>query len=115
MLRLNVAIPPSSTPSIFGLLGKDAAGFPNGRRVFDDVTTIELRALAGLTYPLVAKTYTPDAAAGKIYDVVDPSTTSLSGLGAIGENYSTTFPYLGTPWDGFGNPSSTAMPSLSNP
>ncbi len=28
----------------------DAAGFPNGRRVFDDVTTIELRALAGATY-----------------------------------------------------------------
>jgi hypothetical protein len=31
--------------------GGDLAGFPNGRRVFDDVVTIELRAIAGLTYP----------------------------------------------------------------
>jgi len=37
MLRLNTSIPPTSKPSIFGLLGGDAAGFPNGRRVFDDV------------------------------------------------------------------------------
>ena len=28
-------------------------GIPNGRRVFDDVVTIELRAIAGATYPLV--------------------------------------------------------------
>jgi hypothetical protein len=34
--------------------------------VFDDVTTIELRALAGATYPLIDKTYKPDAAAGEI-------------------------------------------------
>ena len=51
LLRLNVAIPPSSSPSVFGLLGGDLAGFPNGRRVFDDVVAIELRAIAGATYP----------------------------------------------------------------
>ena len=51
-LRLNVAIPPTtSKPSTFGLLGDDLAGFPNGRRVFDDVVSIELRAIAGATYP----------------------------------------------------------------
>ncbi len=60
MLRLNVAIPPSATPNILGLLGGDVAGFPNGRRVFDDVVTIELRALAGVTYPLVnGSSFTP--------------------------------------------------------
>ena len=32
-------------------LGGDAAGFPNGRRLGDDVVTIELRAVAGATYP----------------------------------------------------------------
>src|SRR5207248_133917 len=32
MLRLNVAIPPTANPNLFGLLGNDAAGFPNGRR-----------------------------------------------------------------------------------
>ena len=52
-LRLNVAIPPSSKPNPLGVVGGDLAGFPNGRRVFDDVVTVELRAIAGLTYPLV--------------------------------------------------------------
>ena len=55
MLRLNTSIPPSSKPNILGVLGGDLAGYPNGRRVFDDVVTIELRAIAGLTYPLVDK------------------------------------------------------------
>ena len=66
MLRLNTSIPPtpSAKQSIYGLLGGDAAGFPNGRRVTDDVVAIELRALAGVTYPLVDKTFKPDAAAG---------------------------------------------------
>jgi hypothetical protein len=117
MLRLNVAVPPTTTAkaSILGLLGGDAAGYPNGRRVFDDVTTIELRAVAGVTIPLVDPSYTPDAAAGAIYDVVDPATTSVSGLGAIGETYLASFPYLGTPWDGFDNPSVTPVAMLGNP
>ena len=36
-------------------------GFPNGRRPKDDVVTIELRAIAGATFPLVDPTFTPDA------------------------------------------------------
>ena len=44
MLRLNVAIPPAKKPSPLGILGGDLAGFPNGRRVADDVVTIELQA-----------------------------------------------------------------------
>ncbi|HEY1487358.1 MAG TPA: DUF4331 domain-containing protein, partial [Micromonosporaceae bacterium] len=53
LLRLNVAIPPSGSPSPYGLLGNDLAGFPNGRRVTDDIVAIELRAIAGATIPLV--------------------------------------------------------------
>ena len=53
MLRLNVAVPPSNNPNDLGLVAGDAAGFPNGRRLNDDVVTIELRAVAGLTIPLV--------------------------------------------------------------
>jgi hypothetical protein len=115
MLRLNLAVPPAANPSIYGLLGGDAAGFPNGRRVFDDVTTIELRAVAGATYPLVAPSYTADGAAGAIYDLVDPSKTSVAGLSSIMERYATSFPYLSTPWDGFNNPSTTPSPVLANP
>jgi Domain of unknown function (DUF4331) len=49
MLRLNVAIPPTPNPNRFGVLGGDLAGFPNGRRVGNDVTDITLRAAAGAT------------------------------------------------------------------
>ena len=66
MLRLNVAIPPATTPNPLGILGGDLAGFPNGRRVFDDIVAIELRAIAGATYPLVDQTFTPDAAASAL-------------------------------------------------
>jgi hypothetical protein len=48
LLRLNMAIPPSSTPNPAGLVAGDAAGFPNGRRLEDDIVTIELRALVDL-------------------------------------------------------------------
>jgi hypothetical protein len=36
-LRLNMAIPPSASPHPMGVLAGDFAGFPNGRRVGDDV------------------------------------------------------------------------------
>jgi hypothetical protein len=95
MLRLNVAIPVAAKPSPFGILGGDLAGYPNGRRVADDVVSIELRAIAGATYPLVNPTYTPDAAAGILTEGLSP------GAG----RYQATFPYLGTPHDGFHTPS----------
>ncbi len=99
MLRLNMAIAPSSSPSILGLVGGDAAGFPNGRRVADDVVTIELRAIAGVTYPLVNPGFTPDGAAGVIYDVEDPSTNTPP------VSYLSSFPYLNHPESGFDVPS----------
>jgi len=96
LMRLNTAIPPSADPSIFGLLGGDLAGFPNGRRVFDDVVAIELRAVAGATYPLVDDTYTPDPAATQVDDGVTPDDLDIP--------YLDRFPYLGVPHSGFTNP-----------
>ena len=49
MLRLNVAIQPSSNPNPLGVLAGDIAGFPNGRRLGDDVVDIALRVMAGAT------------------------------------------------------------------
>jgi hypothetical protein len=95
-LRLNVAIPPAKKENIYGILGGDLAGYPNGRRVADDVTAIELRAIAGATYPLVDPNYTPDQAAGAITDGLTPKNTH--------QDYLDTFPYLATPLDGFDNP-----------
>ena len=97
MLRLNTAIPPSSSPNILGLLGGDLAGFPNGRRVFDDIVTVELRAVAGVTYALVDPSFKPDAAAGEVTDGLTPSSVKAPFL--------TSFPYLGVPYSGFYNPS----------
>ena len=69
----------------------------NGSRVTDDVVAIELRALAGVTYPLIDKTFTPDAAAGQLTDGLTPASVSDPPLGR--------FPYLGVPYSGFSNPS----------
>jgi hypothetical protein len=91
LLRLNVAIQPSSNPNNLGLVAGDAAGFPNGRRLDDDVVTIELRAVAGLTIPLVDPSFTPDGAAS----VVEDGTTNTNA----GTTH--TFPYLGLPGGGY--------------
>ncbi|MFI5835994.1 DUF4331 domain-containing protein [Micromonospora sp. NPDC051300] len=96
MLRLNTAIRPSAKPDRFGVLGGDLAGFPNGRRVGDDVVTIALRAIAGLTVPLVDKTFTPDAAAAAVTPGLD--------AGDVTAPFLADFPFLGTPYDGFNNP-----------
>ena len=50
--------PPRARTSTASSAG-DLAGFPNGRRVFDNVVAIELRAVAGATYPLVDPTFAP--------------------------------------------------------
>ncbi|GAC1472491.1 MAG: DUF4331 domain-containing protein [Chloroflexota bacterium] len=95
LLRLNMSIPPSKSPSASGILGGDLAGYPNGRRVFDDVFTIELRAIAGVTYPLIDPTFKPDGAASVVTD----------GLTPADDRYIQNFPYLGVPLSGFDVPS----------
>jgi|HubBroStandDraft_1064217.scaffolds.fasta_scaffold00806_20 hypothetical protein len=50
LLRLNTGVPPTAqaSRSRLGLLGGDPAGYPNGRRISDDVTDISLRAVQGI-------------------------------------------------------------------
>ncbi|HEV7464778.1 MAG TPA: DUF4331 domain-containing protein [Candidatus Dormibacteraeota bacterium] len=50
-LRLNTGIAPSASPKRMGVLAGDTAGFPNGRRLGDDVVDIELQALEGVLLP----------------------------------------------------------------
>ena len=87
MLRLNMAIPPATSRSNLGVLGGDIAGFPNGRRVGDDVVDVVLRAAAGAT-PL-----TP---------AFNRSPNNTLGDGVNGNDipYMTVFPYLGQPHAG---------------
>jgi hypothetical protein len=96
MLRLNVAIPPADSPNRLGILGGDLAGFPNGRRLADDIVTVELRAVAGATIPLVDPSFTPDGAASLIED----GTFDNPGRTLLAE-----FPYVGTAYSGYDVPS----------
>jgi hypothetical protein len=102
MLRLNLAIPPSPSPHNLGVVGGDLAGFPNGRRLADDVVTIELKAIAGATYPLVDKSYTPDAVVGLVDQGLTANGTDQSAKGT--ESYLATFPFLGHPHSGYDVP-----------
>jgi hypothetical protein len=98
MLRLNVAIPPTAPANVssLGVVGGDLAGYPNGRRVFDDVVSIELKAIAGATIPLVDNSFTPDGAVAAVSSYITPAA----------DRYQDNFPYLGAPLDGYDTPSS---------
>jgi hypothetical protein len=89
MLRLNLGLPitPLASASRLGILGGDLGGFPNGRRVFDDVVDIEIRALLGGT------PFTP------AFNVA-PNNVFGDGVSANCEGFLTRFPYLQTPNQG---------------
>jgi hypothetical protein len=87
VLRLNTGVPPTPQAQIkrMGLLAGDAAGYPNGRRLEDDVTDITARAAVGiLVFGLDTFPY------NRIGD----------GVNANDTNYQPSFPYLGYAWDG---------------
>jgi hypothetical protein len=46
-LKVNLGTVPSGSPNRFGVLAGDTGGFPNGRRLADDVTDISLRVVGG--------------------------------------------------------------------
>jgi hypothetical protein len=131
MLRLNMAVPatPRNDPkfSPLGLVGaavlgltdpaynKDATlqfipnmdGFPNGRRLEDDVTTIELQAVSGVVL----------AAVGLWYDDFKPGVTASPVTAQLGSvlgftsgptkndaPFVNSFPYMAKPWNGFSFP-----------
>jgi Domain of unknown function (DUF4331) len=101
MLRLNMGIKPTGRggkgKSDLGLLGGDLAGYPNGRRVTDDVVTISLKAVAGATIGLVDKSYKEDAAVALVSQGVKKNPRA----------YKDVFPYLADPHGGYSNPSTT--------
>ena len=102
MIRLNMGIAPSAKPSPLGVLGGDLAGFPNGRRLTDDVADIELRALAGAT------PFTPQ------FNVA-PNNQLGDGVNANDTPLLASFPYVGTPHQGYASdphyvPGSTSTP-----
>lgn len=136
MLRLNMAVPVTqrNNPNFSSLgliqaavLGLTAApyntsstlqfipnmdGFPNGRRLEDDVTTIELQAVSGVVLAAIGLWYDDYTAGGP-----NPVTPNL--LGVLGFNagvtandttFKTCFPYLQNPWRGFNGASYSGTP-----
>ena len=81
MLRLNLSIKPTATPNRLGVLGGDLQGFPNGRRLTDDVVDIELQALEGA------------AQTGKLVDALAKG----DAVNANDNPFGATFPYLALP------------------
>jgi hypothetical protein len=104
LLRVNTGIAPNAQgacvfgapaagPSRLGAIDGDLCGFPNGRRLLDDVTDIELRALV--------EGYGPTLNA--VLGVPNRTPNNLLGDG-VDENdgpFLTVFPYIGTPNQGY--------------
>jgi hypothetical protein len=84
MLRLNTDIAPTASPSRMGVLANDIQGFPNGRRLADDVLDITVQAAAGIL---------TGAKVGFLGDGVDRNDVP----------FRSSFPYIGFPHSG-GNP-----------
>jgi hypothetical protein len=84
LLRLNTGVAPSSVAgaSRLGLLGGDPAGFPNGRRLFDDVTDIALRLVVG------------GVLAGPPFSTSPLNARLGDGVNVNDALYRNTFPYL---------------------
>jgi hypothetical protein len=96
-LRLNTAISGatcSPTPSRLGILGGDACGFPNGRRLTDDVVEIELLAVAGAAFNVLAPAAENFNFNPALIDILD------DGVDGNDRPYLASFPYLATPHQG---------------
>jgi hypothetical protein len=92
-LRLNTSIPPTANPDRLGVLDGDFAGFPNGRRLGDDIVDIELRAIACGYGPIL------HAALG-LCDL-QPNDQLGDGVDANDGSFLSTFPYVAPPKQGY--------------
>ncbi len=95
-LRLNVAIAPKGVcaGNRLGVLAGDLAGFPNGRRLEDDVTDIAIRAVAGGYGPVLG-------AAPFNLPNFSPNNTLGDGVDKDDVPCLSSFPYIGTPHAGY--------------
>ncbi|MFK7969306.1 MAG: DUF4331 domain-containing protein [Bacteroidia bacterium] len=128
MLRLNMAVPVTQrndpafsslgliNAAVLGLTDPAYAsssalqwipnmdGFPNGRRLEDDVTRIELQAVSGVVLAAIGlwyDDYTAGAANPVTQDLLDVLTYS-TGVDANDTTFRSSFPYVQLPWSGTG-------------
>ena len=129
MLRLNMAVPVTSrTSADFSSLGIVSAavlgltdsrfngsaalqnipnmdGFPNGRRLEDDVTTIELQAVGGIALAAIGLWFddynvsTPNAS--PVTQRLSYNLSFNAGPTKNDTTFKTSFPFVQTPWRGY--------------
>lgn len=100
LIRLNTAVPATAQGSEnrIGFIAGDLAGYPNGRRVGDDVVDITLRAAAGVLLP-------GNACNGGTANCNQAPNNQLGdGVNQNDRPFRTSFPYLASPVDGYTNP-----------
>jgi Domain of unknown function (DUF4331) len=135
-LRLNMAVPvtPRNSPdfsplgivqaAVLGLtdprFNASAAlqnipnmdGFPNGRRLEDDVTTIELQAVGGVALAAIGLWYDDYVVGGSpVTPQLVNTITFKEGVGRNDTTFKTAFPFVQTPWRGFNGPGYTGPKS----
>jgi hypothetical protein len=96
MIRLNTAIPPSAAPDRLGVLAGQLDGFPNGRRLVDDVVDIELRAVAGV-----------------LVGAGEPNSLLGDGVDANELPFQAAFPYVAAAHSGFAHDHHARTPAAS--
>ncbi|MEO5562204.1 MAG: DUF4331 family protein [Chitinophagaceae bacterium] len=127
MLRLNMAVP--ATPrndANFSSLGLVQAavlgltnptynanaslqfipnmdGFPNGRRLEDDVTLIELQAVSGVVLAAIGLWYDDFDGANPVSQDLLDVLTYKTGINRNDTSFKTSFPFVQTPWPGTNN------------
>jgi hypothetical protein len=88
-IKLNLGVPPASMEDRFGVIGGDTAGYPNGRRLGDDVVDIDLQVVAGF--------------------LKDNKVPLGDGVDQNDKPFLSTFPYLAGPTSGFDSAPSTRV------
>ncbi|MBP6681348.1 MAG: DUF4331 domain-containing protein [Saprospiraceae bacterium] len=127
MLRLNMAVPPTPRndpnfnslglvyAAVLGLTDATYAGntniqfipnmdgFPNGRRLEDDVTRIELQAVGGVVLAAIGlwyDDYFPGGTASPVTNLLVNTLQYSTGVEANDAAFTGSFPYLAEPWRG---------------
>ncbi len=105
-LRINLGIKPASCGPVkrLGVIAGDNCGFPNGRRLGDDSTDVELRAVAcGYGFNL-----------GPCVDS-SPNNKLGDGVDQNDKAFLASFPYVASPFSGFASPhNTTPVPTLAS-
>ncbi|MDO8368768.1 MAG: DUF4331 family protein [Saprospiraceae bacterium] len=139
MLRLNMAVPPTprNDPNFSSLglvsaavLGLTQApyntntniqfipnmdGFPNGRRLEDDVTRIELQAVGGVVLAAIGLWYDDYSSGSPVTQDLLNVLTYSTGVESNDVPFKTSFPYLALPHAGDGDCGGTIADLAANP